>query len=257
MSLARVDDFVHVAERSGGDDGPEDFFLHHLHVVVGIHEDGGLDEVALVAFAGTTDGGFGAFLDARFEIAADAIELLFGNERAEIAFGVESWTDADFRGGLGDAVDDLVENFLFDEEARAGAAALALIEEDGHGGAGDGGFEIGVVHDDVGRLAAEFERDFLQVAGRGVDDELADFGGAGEGDFIDVHVCGERGAGSFAVAGNDVDDAIREAGFLHQFAETQCRERCLLGWLEHDATARGEGGAEFPGGHQQREIPRE
>ena len=93
------DDFVDVAERSGGDDGPEDFFLHHFHVVVGIDEDGGLHEVALVAFARTAGGGLRAFLDSRFEIAADAIELLFGNERAEIAFRIESGTDADFRGG--------------------------------------------------------------------------------------------------------------------------------------------------------------
>ena len=81
----------------------------------------------------------------------------------------------------------LSKTFFFDEEARAGAAALAVIEEDGHGGAGNGGFEIGVVDDDVGRFAAEFERNFLQVAGRGVNDELADFGRAGEGDFVDVH----------------------------------------------------------------------
>ena len=83
MSLARGDDFIHVAEGHGGDDRPEDFFLHDFHLVVGVDEDGGLDEIALVAVARAAGGGLRAFLHAGFEIAANAIELLFGNERAD------------------------------------------------------------------------------------------------------------------------------------------------------------------------------
>ena len=79
-----------------------------------------------------------------------------------------------------------------------------------HGGAGNGGLEIGVVENDVRRFAAEFERNFLQVARGGVQDQLADFGGTGEGDLVDVRMRGERSAGRFAVAGDDVDDAVRE-----------------------------------------------
>ena len=115
-----------------------------------------------------------------------------------------------------------------------------MIEEDGAGRAGDGGVEIGVFEDDVGRFAAEFERDLLQVAGRGVNDELADFGGSGEGDLVDIVVRGERCAGGFAEPGDDVDDAIREAGFLNEFAEKQRGERRLLGRLEDDGASCGE-----------------
>ena len=147
---------------------------------------------------------------------------------------IESGTDVELFGALRDAVDDFVEDFLFDVEPRAGAAALAVIEEDGAGGAGNGAVEIGVVENDVGRFAAEFERNLLQVAGRGLHDELADFGRAGEGDLVDVRMRGERGAGGFAVAGNDVHDAIGNAGFLNQFAEAERRERSLLGGLQHD-----------------------
>ena len=63
---------------------------------------------------------------------------------------------------LGDAFHDSVEDGLLDVEARSGAAALAVIEEDGAGRSGDGVVEIGVFENDVGRLAAEFERNFFR-----------------------------------------------------------------------------------------------
>ena len=111
---------------------------------------------------------------------------------------------------LRNAFHNFVEDSFFDEEPRARAAALAVIEEDGAGGAGNGGVEIGVVEYDVRRFAAQFERDFFQIAGRRVHDQLADFGRAGERDFVDIWMRGKRGAGCFAVAGDDVDDAVRE-----------------------------------------------
>ena len=50
---------------------------------------------------------------------------------------------------------------------------------------------------------------------------MADFGGTGEGDFVDIHVTGDRGAGGRAVAGQDVDHAVGESGFHDQFADAQ------------------------------------
>ncbi len=125
-----------------------------------------------------------------------------------------------------------------------------MIEEDGAGCSGDGGVEIGIVENDVGRFAAELEGDFFQVAGAGLDDQLADFGRAGEGDFVHVGMRGECGAGGFAEAGNDVDYAFGEAGGFDEFAETQRGERRLLGGLENNRAACGERGAELPRGHQ-------
>jgi hypothetical protein len=87
-----------------------------------------------------------------------------------------------------------LDRFLH-EEARAGAADLALIEPDGIDEAFDGAVQIGVVEDDVGRLAAEFERQALAGAGGGGADDLADFGRAGEGDLVDAGVVDDGGAG--------------------------------------------------------------
>ena len=48
-----------------------------------------------------------------------------------------------------------------------------------------------------------------------------------------------------------------EAGFLDQFAQRRRAQRRLLGRLEHDGAARRQGRAEFPGGHQEGEVPRD
>src|ERR1700684_4065883 len=65
-------------------------------------------------------------------------------------------------------------------------------------------FGPGVVENDVGALAAELQGQLLQVAGPGGrDDQLADLGGTGEGDLVDVPVRRQRRARGLAVARND------------------------------------------------------
>src|ERR1700722_10875277 len=66
---------------------------------------------------------------------------------------------------------------------------------------------------------------------------------------------GKSSTSGFAVAGNDVDDAIGNSRLLNQLAEQKSGERSLFGRLEYHATAGGQGRSEFPRGHQQREIP--
>ena len=99
-----------------------------------------------------------------------------------------------------------------------------MVEEDGAGRAGDGRLQVAVVENDVGRFAAQLERHFLQIAGRGLQNQLADFGRAGEGDFVHVRMRGQRSAGSFAIARDDVHDAVGDSGFLNQFAQAQRRK---------------------------------
>ena len=58
------------------------------------------------------------------------------------------------------------------------------------------------------------------------------------------------------VAGHDVEHTFGQAGFDRQFGQPQRGERSLLAGFEHHAVARSQRGAEFPGGHQQRVVPR-
>ena len=154
------------------------------------------------------------------------------------------------------AFDHFVEDALLHVQPRAGAAALSVIEEDGAGRAGDRRLQIAVAKNDVGRFAAQFERHFLQIAGSRLKDQFADFGGTGEGDFVDIRMRGQGGARGFAIARDDVHDAVGNSGLLNQFAQPQAGERRLLRRLDHHRASRSQRRAQLPGRHQQREIPR-
>ena len=152
----------------------------------------------------------------------------------------------------------VVDRFLHQRAARAGAD-LALIERE-HREAFERLVEelIVRIHDvgeeDVGRLAAEFQRDRDDVLGGVLHDQAARRRLAGEGDLCDALALSERLARFEAEAIDDVDHARRQ-DVSDQFGEHENAERGLLGWLQHDAIARRERGRELPHRHQQREVP--
>jgi hypothetical protein len=132
---------------------------------------------------------------------------------------------------------------------------VTLVEVDPVDDALDRLVERAVVEDDVGRLAAELERQLLAGAGELALNRLADLRGAREGHLVDPggHERGSRRA----VAGNDVDDARRELGLAQDVAKQQCGQRSRLGGLQHNRVAGSERGRDLPGEHQQREVPRD
>ena len=140
------------------------------------------------------------------------------------------------------------------EQARAGETDLAgvvvLLRRDLRGET-----EVGVVHDDRGRLAAQLEGQRGEVVGRGACDGLGGGHRAGEGDARDAGMGYQRGAGLGADALNDVEDTGRHAGLGGDVGEEARRERRPLRWLEDDCVAGGERRADAPGGEHQRGIP--
>ena len=88
------------------------------------------------------------------------------------------------------------------------------------------------------------------------EDVRADRGGTGEGDLGDALAGGQGLAGLPAEALDDVEHARRQqvADEFQQHADAQ---RGLLGRLEHHAVAGGQRRGQLPGGHQQREVPRD
>jgi hypothetical protein len=72
------------------------------------------------------------------------------------------------------------------QQPAAGGADLALVEEDRVGGPVGGQVQVGVVEQDVGRLAAQLQQDLLDRAGGQGRDPPADRGRAGEGDLVDL-----------------------------------------------------------------------
>ncbi|MNM45711.1 hypothetical protein D3C81_566370 [compost metagenome] len=79
-------------------------------------------------------------------------------------------------------------------------------------------------------------------------------GRAGKGNLGDTLAGGQGFTGFAAKAVDDVEHASGQQ-ITDQFSKHGNRQRRLLGRLEHHAVARGQGRGEFPGGHQQREVP--
>ena len=124
-------------------------------------------------------------------------------------------------------------------------------------GALDRGLEVGVGQDDVRRLAAQLERHALERAARLGADLAPDRGRAGEGDLVDAGVVDQRRAG-LAVAGDDVEHARRAARPRARARRGAARVSgvCSAGFstiVQPAASA----GRDLPGGHQQREVPRD
>lgn len=119
---------------------------------------------------------------------------------------------------------ELVVDAFLNEDARARAADLALIEENADLGAFDRLVELGVVEDDVGGLAAELERARNQALGGRFGDTVADLGRAREGELVKARVVEHGLARAGAAAGDDVDDA-RGQHLIEELAELEERKR--------------------------------
>jgi len=83
-------------------------------------------------------------------------------------------------------------------------------------------------------IAAQFQRDALQVTGCRLDDQLADFGRAGEGDFVDIRMFCQRGSSGLAISGDDVHHAVGKTGLGDELAQADRRKRRLFRGFEDD-----------------------
>lgn len=236
--------------------GSEDLLLDNLHVRGDVSEDGGLDVVALVTVALTTDQEVRTVLLTLIDEAHDPVELRLGDLGTLESVLVEGVADLVGRRPLLEALNKLVVDALLNEETRTGTAALAVVEKDTEVGPGDGVINICIIEDDVGRLAAQLQRDLLQVALRGgLEDGAANSGRTREGDLVDAHVRCDGGTRNATKTGDDVDHTRRESRLLAQLSRVESRQRSLLSCLEDDGVTGCNGGTDLPRPHHQREVP--
>ena len=184
----------------------------------------------------------------------DAGQLRGGVDRADVGVLVERVAHAQRAHAPAQALQDLVGDGLLHQHAAAGAADVALVEEDAVDDALDGLVQRRVVEDDVRGLAAQLQRQAAAGAGQRAGDRAADLGGAGERDLVQAGVGDQRRAG-LAGAREDVDDARRQVGLLEDLGQQQRRQRGGLGGLEHRRVAGRQRRGQLPRGHEQREVP--
>src|SRR5205823_2405445 len=148
-----------------------------------------------------------------------------------------------------------VRHVLLHEQARTGAAHLALVEPDCVHHPLDHAVEVGVVEHDEGRLAPQLKREALAAARGGLADVAAYIGRAREGDLVYAGVVDDGVAHLGGVACDDVDHAGRQTYLFANLREGEGGEGRVASGLEHHRVAHGDGGGDLPGQHEHWEVP--
>ena len=112
------------------------------------------------------------------------------------------------RDGLDERVDDGVVVGARGEDPGLRDAGLAGVHQRGEPQPRHGRGQVGVVEHDRGRLAAELERDPLELLAADRGDLAAGRGRAGERDLVDARVR-DQVLADLAAGGDDVDHAVR------------------------------------------------
>src|SRR5215218_5225369 len=247
----------------GGDhaqDRAEDLLPCYPHFVADACEDGRLHEEAVFEFGCVRPLApvhqLGPLLPADVDVALHLLELLLEGDRPHLGLRLKRVAQPDGPGLLREALDELVVAPLLDEEPGTGDAGLPGGREDSRDHPVRHGLHVGVLEDDVGRLATELQGDLGEVVGGILHDLLARLRRAGEGHLVHPRVAHQGAPRGWAEARDDVEDPGREARLLEEPGELQGGGRCLLGRLHHEGAAGGEGGSQLEGEQQERRVPR-
>src|SRR5262249_15902737 len=130
-------------ERDDGSDWAKDLLAGDARGVFYVVEDRWLDIVALAELLGAapTDGYLGFFL-ADFEIARNTVVLLLADKRAHLGITFERSPELDALGFFRHRFNKLRVNPFLHEDAAAGGADFALIDEHAEKCAVNGGFPV-------------------------------------------------------------------------------------------------------------------
>jgi hypothetical protein len=128
--VGNPDGFLLRLELLDSADRSEDLLLDNLHVFADVGEDGGLDVVALGAETLTTGDHASAGLLAVLDVAHDPVKLELRDLRALEVLRREGVAHLVGLGTLLEALQESVVDVFLDQDARAGAAALAMVVVD-------------------------------------------------------------------------------------------------------------------------------
>ena len=145
--------FFRIVKRNRRYHWPENFLLHDLHVILGVDQNRRLDKVSLVADLVPARRGLRALGHSDLKIVADALQLLLGNQRPHMRLRIESRPHFDLFCLRRDAVHYAIEDWPLHIKPRSRAAALAMIEEDCAGRAGNRRIQVRIFENYIWRLA--------------------------------------------------------------------------------------------------------
>ena len=142
------------------------------------------------------------------------------------------------------------------EPARGVAADLAGVERDRADQFGGRVADVDIIEHHGRAFAAQFQFHGREIPSARFGNQSAHFGRAGEAHPPQARMARHGGARRFAEAGDDVDDAVRQADFLRQLAQVDGRQRRVLGRLDHHRVAGRQRRRDSPADQQERKVPR-
>ena len=150
--------------------------------------------------------------------------------------------------------ESIVDAVLYQKAVNAHAGLASVAELAGHG-AFHGLVQVGIVKDDKGRVAAQFQGHFLNVLGALGHQLGAHFGGPGKAQFAKNGRVSEGGGNGPGAAGNHIEHASGNARALGQLSQRQGGVGGGAGGFDHHGAAGCQSGPGLAGDHGRGEIP--
>src|SRR5215212_4530913 len=242
-----------VIERDHRDHGAEDL-LSRRPVLVGERREDRRRKPEAAPLRGGAPYRHGGILG---DVGRDCFFVLGGDERAHVSRLVEWVPDAEALNRRPHKGEEVFENAPLDEDARAGAAVLPGVAEDGDWSFAGGLLQVGVGEDHVRGLAAELEGYPLYGAGGALGDPPSHLGRAGEGDLRDVRTLDQALPDLAPRPDDDVHDALGYAGVARDALKLDGGEGRESGGLEDESVPRGQRRGHLPARDREREVPRD
>ena len=244
-----------VIKRNDGEHRAKHFFVGDAHVLIYARKNRRFDEPAIAAFGargrGTSQAANGSFVFGDADVVENFLVLGPRGDGAHLGCGFEGIAHLRGLRQREQLIDKLIVHRAMNQRARAGDAGLPGRREDAGDHTFDGFVEISVIENNVGGLAAQFQRDVLDPARGGLIDVFAGFVAAGESDFVDAGMRQQWFAHFVAEACDDVDDAGREAGFFEELPKRERRYGRIFRRFPHHRATGGQRGRKFPRGQHQ------
>ena len=150
----------------------------------------------------------------------------------------------------------LIIDTLLNIDPRSSTAALAVVEENTKIDPRNSVLNIRIVKHNIWALATKLQRNLLQIrTSSRFHDLSANNGRSSESNLVDVHVGRESSSCHLAEARNDVDDTGWETSFFNELGGVESAEGGLLSGFENNNIATGDGRANLPSEHEEREVP--
>src|SRR6266702_6016910 len=188
-------------------------------------------------------------------MAFDLLEMGWGDHGADHHSRVKRIADRHGGGPLAYRSEEIIGYRFMQYDAAASIAAFTGVEIGAEYHRIERGIEIGVREYDLRVLAAELHRYLLQARGGDRHRRFADTSRAGEGDYVDPRIGGERRPDVGPLTDENIDHTWWQADFKQEPTQMQCGGGGEFAGLDHRGAAGSKREWQLLADDEEREIP--